>query len=103
MVVRDSRLEKNQFLIARKLRWCCEDDQYLIGYIVRWNKEMPEDGSFKKIKGRILGKEFVDKAKRVRPTPFIEGGGVEHVADLSVQVYPSPFVSPMTIPGSGKQ
>lgn len=91
VVVTQEGLRPGEFLIGRKLLWCCEYDMYFIGFLAYSNGSTPEEGDKIRVRGSLGPREYRDpETGKSFKVPAVEVERVFPEPDLSERVYPSP-------------
>jgi len=82
-------LGPGEFLIGRDLLWCCEDDMYFIGYLVRVEGSPPPEGSELLAEGVLAPMTYYnEESKKTITVPGIADARLTPIEELARRVYP---------------
>lgn len=90
IVMTQEGLGPGEFLVGRKLLWCCESDMYFIGFLAVTGGVVPEEGARVRIRGILEPREYRDpETGKSFKVPAIRAEKIVPEPGLSEQVYPS--------------
>ena len=90
IVLSQAGLSAGEFLIGRKLLWCCENDMYFIGFLGVSESSAPKERDKIRVRGTLEPRDYRDPETGKRFTvPAVRIHRIFPEPDLSERVYPS--------------
>ena len=90
IVMSQDDLEPGEFLVGRKLMWCCENDTYFIGFLAYVDGEAPKEGSRIRVRGLLEPRKYRNaETGKIYDVPAIRVERIDPEEGVSVYVYPS--------------
>ena len=89
-VRREEGLPEKGYLVGRRLRWCCENDEVFLAFVVLGGKA-PPDGTGVRVRGRLVEVSTRDpESGKTFPVPAVRAHAVSPDEGFSPVVFPVP-------------